>query len=572
MTGDFSNPTRSKGLDESYGEPLERAIGKYRLIATLGEGGMGSAYLGVLKGGAGFHKLLVLKVVRGVLLSDPDIARMFLQEARIAARLNHPNIVQTVEVGSDAEARFIVMEYLDGQPVSRIVSECAKLGTNIPLALHVRILLETLAGLHYAHELTDFDGSPLQIVHRDVSPHNVFVTYEGQVKLIDFGIAKTAFDESRTATGVLKGKLGYMAPEQIVGIDVDRRADIYGVGVMLWEAITGKRMRRSGSDLASMNAIMAANVISPRSINESCPPELERICLKALARDREERFATALEFQTALEEFMHESRMRASMRELGAMVADQFADQRAELRTKIESRIRRTVPPDSLQNEATIVGVPDSKPSSTRFSIVSTVPDPAAFQIKARTLRFGLIATIGIVLASGIGVWVRVARRAPTALAPISSTEAVPTKSASPALGTPELVKVTVIAKPENATISIDGTPFDRNPGEREFERDTTLRHFVHVEAPDFISETREVSLDHSQTLSLVLSKAPSTSKSRSPQPIAPTAPRNTKVDASPKADPTPKADPAPSTRARVEPPPTGPTSNVRKLDPQLPW
>jgi len=212
-------------------------LGKYRLIAELGHGGMAEVFLAVAQGPAGFNKLTVIKQIRPQLADDPEFLSMFLDEARLAARLNHPQIVQTNEVGHEANRYFIAMEYLEGQPLNRVVNRVGR--ERFPLAMHIGLLADTLAGLHYAHDLTDYDGTPLEVVHRDVTPHNIFITYEGQVKVVDFGIAKAMNSSSETKTGVLKGKVAYMAPEQARGEKVDRRADVFSVGVMLWEAAVG---------------------------------------------------------------------------------------------------------------------------------------------------------------------------------------------------------------------------------------------------------------------------------------------------------------------------------------------
>src|SRR6185437_1077783 len=191
-------------------------LGKYRLIAELGHGGMAEVYLAVVRGPAGFNKLVVIKQIRPQLAEDPEFLGMFLDEARLAARLSHPNVVQTNEVGQEGNRYFIAMEYLEGQPLNRILHRLQKSG-GLPLGLHIKILSDVLAGLHHAHELADYDGTALEVVHRDVTPHNVFVTYEGQVKVVDFGIAKAAGRAGETRHGVIKGKAPYMAPEQAAG-------------------------------------------------------------------------------------------------------------------------------------------------------------------------------------------------------------------------------------------------------------------------------------------------------------------------------------------------------------------
>src|SRR5262245_45560386 len=206
--------------------PEVSTIGKYQLIANLGHGGMADVYLSVVHGPVGFNKLTVIKRLRPSLAEEQEFLAMFLDEARLAARLNHPNVVQTNEVAEIEGQYYIAMEYLDGQPLNRILTRAQKAGT-LPRELLIRVVADCLAGLHYAHELADYDGSPLGVVHRDASPHNIFVTYDGQTKVVDFGIAKAATRSAETRGGVLKGKVAYMAPEQARSGEVDRRSDVF---------------------------------------------------------------------------------------------------------------------------------------------------------------------------------------------------------------------------------------------------------------------------------------------------------------------------------------------------------
>jgi eukaryotic-like serine/threonine-protein kinase len=210
------------------------ATGRYQLITKLGHGGMARVLLMVARGRSGVSKLLVVKELLAEIKEDPEFLAMFLDEARLAARLNHPNVVQTYEVSEDGPTPVIVMEYLEGQSLAAVLNRIGR--AQMPLQLHLHILLQALTGLHYAHELRDFDGTPLGVVHRDVSPQNIFVTYEGQVKLVDFGIAKASSSSGRTRTGVFKGKVAYASPEQTASSTVDRRSDVFAVGVMRWRS------------------------------------------------------------------------------------------------------------------------------------------------------------------------------------------------------------------------------------------------------------------------------------------------------------------------------------------------
>src|SRR5271170_1756872 len=260
--------------------PEQPALRKYRLIAEIGRGGMADVFLAVVQGPAGFNKLVVIKKTRPELAQDPEFLAMFLDEARLAARLNHPNVVQTTEVGQDGERYFIAMEYLDGQPLNRIRARAPAAFTT---PMQVRVLADTLAGLHHAHELCDFDGTQLGVVHRDATPQNVFVTYDGLVKVVDFGIAKAVDSSSETRTGVVKGKVTYMAPEQARGERVDRRADIFAAGVMLWEGVAGRRMWKGIPELTVVHELINGKLPSIREAVPEVSDGLAKICERATA-------------------------------------------------------------------------------------------------------------------------------------------------------------------------------------------------------------------------------------------------------------------------------------------------
>ncbi|HXN32425.1 MAG TPA: serine/threonine-protein kinase, partial [Polyangiaceae bacterium] len=283
--------------------PLEirRDLGKYRLIAEIGRGGMGVVYLAVLRGIEGFRKLVVVKELRPEFLGADACVTMFMDEARVAARLNHPNIVQTIEVGADGARRFIAMEYLDGQPLQQLVQRALAQSNRLSLRMHLGVLVDVLTALEYAHELTDFDGTALGMVHRDVSPHNVIVTYEGQTKLVDFGISKTAGAVHETRAGVIQGKMRYMAPEQAAGRSVDCRADLFAAGAMLWEAIVGRRPWEGQSDDAILQSLVAGTVPRVRDAWPDVDPDLAGIVERAMSVDPDARYDTAGAMRADLE-------------------------------------------------------------------------------------------------------------------------------------------------------------------------------------------------------------------------------------------------------------------------------
>jgi len=315
--------------------------GKYRLIAELGQGGMATVYLAVALGNAGFRKLAVVKLLRPEIAVDTEFVEMFLDEAKLCARLSHPNIVHTYDVGVDEGGHLMAMEYLDGVSLHAAIAKLGRRGGPLNFSMQARVLLDVVEGLRYAHELKDYDGRSLQIVHRDVTPHNIFVTYDGQVKLLDFGIAKAATSSVRTATGVIKGKLTYMAPEQARGDEVDARADLYAVGVMLWEAVTGRRRWPTGLSQPALFTRLASGEPpeSPKAASFGYPEEVDGIILRTLAVKPDDRYQTAAELSAALEGVLRKLEP-VSPRDLGAMLATAFADGRQRLRDVIEEQFR----------------------------------------------------------------------------------------------------------------------------------------------------------------------------------------------------------------------------------------
>ncbi|WP_434417159.1 serine/threonine-protein kinase [Nannocystis pusilla] len=313
---------------------------KFRRLAAVGHGGMADIYLAAARGVGGALKLLVLKDLRPALVRDPEYRAMFQREAKIATLLSHPNVVQTYEVGSEEGRPFIAMEYLEGQPLHRIlrrVYQPPPLPPGLPLAMHLRILAELLAGLHYVHELCDYDGRPLGLVHRDVSPHNVLVTYDGQIKLVDFGIARLEGDGD-TEVGTFKGKAAYSSPEQVCGEHVDRRSDLFAVGVMLWEALARQRMWL-GLDELTIARRLEEGDIPPLPAEAAATPALRALVASALAVDPAARPASAEVFREALE--LHLGKSAPSPRAIGITLSDIFAADRASMRGLVEAQIRR---------------------------------------------------------------------------------------------------------------------------------------------------------------------------------------------------------------------------------------
>jgi serine/threonine-protein kinase len=302
---------------------------------------MGTIHLAVAGGLADFRKLLVVKELRRDLSANQRFVEMFLDEAKLAARLNHPNVVQTIEAGQENDRYFLSMEFLDGQPYSSIW-QGANVFPHVSLPIRLKILCEALAGLHYAHTLTEYDGSNLHIVHRDVSPQNIFVTYDGQVKVVDFGIAKAAVSTAFTSPGMFKGKFGYASPEQVRGHDVDARTDVFAMGVVLWETLTMQRFCDGVVSRIAVATRLAGQEMRAAQFRPRVDPRLAAICDRALAVDPDARFATADEFRIALDNYLvqSESGQRVDAAAIKQVLAHKFAAERRAVHGLIDRHIK----------------------------------------------------------------------------------------------------------------------------------------------------------------------------------------------------------------------------------------
>lgn len=279
-------------------------LGRYRVVDEIGVGGMASVHLGRMDGPGGFQKWVAIKRIHPHLVEDDQFVDMFLDEARIAAGINHANVAQVFDLGKDDNTYWIAMEYLHGEPLREVMRAAEDRRMNITPELAARICADAAEGLHAAHELRGKNGQLLGLVHRDVTPHNLFVTYDGYTKVVDFGIAKVADRLASTRAGTLKGKLAYMSPEQVRGADVDRTTDVFALGVVLWELTTNQRLFRMDTDLDTLEKVQACIVPPPSTIIRGYPQGLEQVVLKALAKNKKDRYATAREFSRALQGFL----------------------------------------------------------------------------------------------------------------------------------------------------------------------------------------------------------------------------------------------------------------------------
>ena len=510
--------------------PQGRTLGKYRLIARLGQGGMAEVFLAVVQGDLGFNKLMVLKLLKADLMEETEHRAMFLDEGRLAARLNHTNIVQTNEVQIAGDQYFIAMEYLDGQPLHRILRRSAK-GNPMPLGWHAHALCEVLAALEYAHELADYDGTPLRVVHRDVTPHNVFVTYTGQVKLCDFGIAKTLGSSVETRAGVLKGKVNYMAPEQVLSTRVDARADLFAVGVMLWEAATSSRMWHGHTDVLIMQSLSQGRIPKATEVNPHIDAELARIVDKALEPNPDDRYQSAAEFRRDIEGYLVSRTERINPRRVGEWVAGLFEKERANLSAVIQQQLAGksdgsiaqlaprvsatgSSPSSSAVRDFAVSGPagPPSHPPSRVASLTFPSTEIRAFRSNrtlaialgagAAVLLFGLIVLIAVLATGGDrGGEVVAIQSTATATAKETATPEPPATAEQPAR-----MELKVRAQPSGAKLTLDGKELETNPFAGTFPRDGK-EHELAVEAPGYESETRRLTFDRDVILELSLQK-----------------------------------------------------------------
>ncbi|WP_426756601.1 serine/threonine protein kinase [Myxococcus sp. Y35] len=290
---------------------------------------MGQVFL-AREHGTGFERLVVLKLILPHLAEDDEFLSMFLDEAGLVARLTHPNLITILDLTEIEGRHCLAMEYVQGDDVRRLDKAARAQGKPLPVGLILRIIADAAAGLHYAHQARDAQGKPLRLVHRDVSPQNILVGFDGGVKVIDFGVAKAATSSQNTATGVLKGKYPYMSPEQAGGLSIDARSDLFALGVVMWELLTGKRLFKGESDMMTLRLVKDCQVPRPSQLNPRLPPGLDEVVLKALAPSPDQRYPDCSAFRLALEDYALNLRLPSSSAHLAAFLRELYADRIAQ--------------------------------------------------------------------------------------------------------------------------------------------------------------------------------------------------------------------------------------------------
>ncbi|MDR0965299.1 MAG: serine/threonine protein kinase [Myxococcales bacterium] len=302
-------------------------FGKYTLVNRIAVGGMAEIFLARQAGLEGFEKTIVIKRIRPHLSKQPSFVKMFLNEAKLAAQLNHANVVQIYDLGKIGETYFIAMEYIFGRDMRRIIPKAASMNIPFPMVYALKIASSVCEGLFYAHQRTDIYGTPLNIVHRDITPENIFVSFDGTVKILDFGIAKAANQIEQTRAGEIKGKLSYMSPEQCTGKKLDQRSDIFSLGTVLYEWITGFKLFTGESEVAILKTITEGKIYAPSYFQADIPEAVEHILMRALEKDRDKRYQTAWEMQFDIDQFLSGYEFTPSNIHLSNFIKQLFSDE-----------------------------------------------------------------------------------------------------------------------------------------------------------------------------------------------------------------------------------------------------
>jgi serine/threonine protein kinase len=511
-----------KAQGHAHGRSGGYALGKYRIVAELSRGGMGLVYLAFMQGPGAFTKLLVLKELRPELLDDPAVVAMFMEEARLAGRLSHPNVVQTIEAGSDGDRPYIAMEYLDGQSFDRIISRARRKGTTAPFEMQAAVMCSALEGLAYAHAARDYDGKPLNIVHRDVSPHNIFIGYDGHVKVVDFGIAKARGSLVNTRSGLLKGRIAYMAPEQAAGLEVDARADLFSVGVALWEALTGRRFWSGmDSEMRALRALLAGEADATHTeALANIEEDLRAVIVKATAFDPSQRYQSAGQLLEELRAALAKRPARAfAPKQIGEFVQGLFAEERARLQAAISDALKRhgaiaagsDTPASNLPILWEAVSTASSPPLSAATSGVEAAGDTTAASrwfmgswllAASVVVAFGVLAMVGVIAMRRAPASASNAPNgAPLLLSPSSTTSG---GAAAPDPPTPDNIHVIVRATPPGAHITIDRDLLFENPCVALLPKDNAT-HVVRIEADGYLARDERFEASGDVTLVVAL-------------------------------------------------------------------
>jgi serine/threonine-protein kinase len=349
-------------------EKGRQRVDRYELIGEIASGGMATVYLARLTGVGGFQRFVAMKRLHPHLAGEAEFVEMFLDEARLAAGIHHPNVVPILEVQASPIGYYLVMEYIEGDTLARLLARSASKGQRLPAPIVLRVMLDTLAGLHAAHELRDDQGAPVHLVHRDVSPQNVLVGSDGVARITDFGVARAASRLNATRVGQLKGKIAYMAPEQAAGVEeLDRRADVFSAGIVVWEALASRRLFKAENEAATLSRVMSEPVKALHEVVPTISKELSAAVARALDRDRDRRYASSAQFADALEAAAHGRDGIASGRDLAAYVREIMGQDIEQQRDAVRAWLARSEP--SQVEPLSLGGAPSSSVSAAAMAL-----------------------------------------------------------------------------------------------------------------------------------------------------------------------------------------------------------
>jgi eukaryotic-like serine/threonine-protein kinase len=370
--------------------PVGAKLGRYEILGKLAAGGMAIVYVARAHGVAGFERLVAIKVLHSNLAHEEEFIKMFLDEARLAASIRHPNVVPTIDISdSEKSGYFIVMEYIEGDHLGQLLSSANKAGERLPIRVTLRIIGDALGGLGAAHDLRDEQGNKQNLVHRDVSPHNIMVGRDGVARLTDFGVAKAEDRLTHTRDGQVKGKLAYMAPEQAASGTTDTRSDLFSMGVILWECLTGQRLMRAESTAATLHKLLHGEIPKPSSILPELAP-LDPVLEKALSRDPDQRYPTAEAFARALEDVSGAFAGGASLREVSKVVKHHAAAKLKRDKKLIDDALKALRPAGAPDGQRGIFTDEVSSPTSPSNSEISIVAGPPSIVSKVSSVSSGL--------------------------------------------------------------------------------------------------------------------------------------------------------------------------------------
>ena len=516
-------------------------VGRYEVVGPLATGGMAEILLGRIVGPSGFQRPVVIKRILPHLAREKGFVEMFLDEARIVAGIRHPNVVQVHELGHEGDELFLAMEYLEGESVAGLVKRLRAHDEQLDLSLVAHIVAEACGGLHAAHELVDPEGNKQNVVHRDVSPQNVFITYSGEVKILDFGIAVAADRVTRTETGTFKGKFEYSSPEQCKGQALDRRSDVFALGILLFEMATGKRLFKRHGQLATLRAICELPLLRPSEVMPDFPAVLEDIVMRALDRDPEKRYPTALAMRRDLLAAVRDLSVEVAPEErLGSVMHRLFADrvtEKAAMLRRVEAGAEVDDIPapetdDSIEIpmafDSCSTPPPADLPATLVVAMQAEEPQRAATRRRrapfalatAGALAVLLLGTVGLVVASRRAT-AQVSTAAPDLRAPESPPNASATGAAPapPAVSSlPAEVVIRIETTPAKAHVFLGGEERGLSPVELRMPRGTDIRE-VEIRRDGYQTQHEKVAPETDQKIKLTLvATAP---KGAAPKPVA---------------------------------------------------